>query len=694
MDPHRKWWPYAALAAEILVFCRLVLFVPGYAIPWDLRAYHFPLASFIAKSLSRGELPLWDPYTYCGMPFAANITAQLFYPPTLIAILASNALAPRHLLYLLELQLIGHVLLAGIFSYWLLRRLGLSPVAATTGATVYQLGAFFVSQTEHLGAIDTAAWLPLACWGVVALSQDPRPVYVAALAFTFGMSLLAGMPAVAAVVVGGAILVAVAYVAFREAAAKLPLYVLGAAAWGYLLAGVQLLPTLQLTGLSVARYRSDFLAGHGGMPLQSLVSLVLPNHYSIFDLSHYSLPTDPTHVYTYCGIVGLALAAIGAAVRSRVAWIFLTVTIVAAFTMLGEYTPPGKLALTILPHSLQSAVYPEEFLALFTMGMAVLAGLGSQECTQRFSRGILGFLLLAMTAADCIGVSSSRPMNTVSTLREPGVSFEQFDGSRELLARMRALTSQTVPPARIDTVNDSLNWSYAAPLIEIPTANGDDPFALVRYMQVRLSLAKNGARWGRYYQVSIPESPVLSLLNVRYLLSRTPVSSAAVVKIGDVPGGAVYENPRVLPRFFLVNRIERVADMEQGLAVLRSTRFRPGDFAVVEGAPPFEDQSTSEDNPPVRVVLYTPRRAVIETEARRPAFLVTSETYYAGWRGYVDGKEQRLFLTNVAFRGLPVPAGRHRIEMRFGPSVLWRGLGISALAGLGLVGVVAFTKRR
>src|SRR5580704_19340133 len=110
MESRRTWWPYGVLAAEILVFYRLVLFVPGYAIPWDLRSYHFPLASFIAKSLSRGELPLWDPYTYCGMPFYANIQAQLFYPPALIAILASNALAPGHLLYMPELQLIGHVL--------------------------------------------------------------------------------------------------------------------------------------------------------------------------------------------------------------------------------------------------------------------------------------------------------------------------------------------------------------------------------------------------------------------------------------------------------------------------------------------------------------------------------------------------------------------------------------------------------
>ena len=158
----------------------------------------------MARSLRAGELPLWDPYSYCGFPIYANLTAQLFYPPTLAAIFLSNWLAPQHLLYFVELQLIGHVLLAGVFTYWLLKRLGLTAAAATTGATVYQLGAFFASQTQHLGAIDAAAWLPLVLWSIVSLANDPRLRYVAVLALSFAMSILSGYSAVTGFVFGGA----------------------------------------------------------------------------------------------------------------------------------------------------------------------------------------------------------------------------------------------------------------------------------------------------------------------------------------------------------------------------------------------------------------------------------------------------------------------------------------------------------
>ena len=89
----------------------------------------------------------------------------------------------------------------------------------------------------------------------------------------------------------------------------------------------------------------------------------------------------------------------------------------------------------------------------------------------------------------------------------------------------------------------------------------------------------------------------------------------------------------------------------------------------------------------MRVLRYRAREVEVETDAAAPAFLVTSEVYYPGWRAWVDQTEQPLVLTNGAFRGLPVPAGRHRIRMRFAPRILWCGLAVSVL-GWGLVGLV------
>ena len=721
----RRSWPYALLLGELLIFYWRVLFLyPAYVIPWDLRYYHFPIATLAARSLAHGSLPLWDPYIYCGYPIYANPQAQVFYPPALISILLSNWLAPERLLYFMELQLIAHILLAGIFCYWLLRSLDLCRVPATLGATVFQLGAFFASQTQHLAAVDAAAWFPLVWLALLQwnrhsclwwdrrfrLSPDRPPTpppnkslplpWLALLAFAFAMCTLAGFPAVTAIVFGSSLLLALLLVIFGEAPLKLFLGWAAAAALAAAVSAIQLLPTLELTRWSVAQYRSDFLGNGGGLPLQSLVSLVIPNHYSIFDLSHYSQPWNFTFLYTYCGLVGLALAFTGAFGQSKISRIFSIMTLIAAVAMLGDATPVGKAAFLALPRMLRASIYPQYALVLFTLSIAVLASLGAQKFVdgpRSWTKRRAGPLLLAATAIDLIAVGSGRPMNTVSTNFEPAVTHEQFEGSRELLERLRALVNQTKPPARIDTIDDSLDWPSTAALTEIPTASGNDPFALIRYMQVRSALAEHATRWGRYYQVAHTESPVLDVLNVRYLLTRTLLAHPPpkLVRLPDLPGRAIYENTAVLPRFFLVNRTLAAASMENALAIVRSPEFRPRDLAVVEDAPAPEaslnlEAATATDTGPasnssVRVLRYEPRIVVLETDAPLAAFLVTSEAYYPGWRARIDDREQPLVLTNAAFRGLQIPAGRHHIEMRFSPRIIRYGGAITSAALIILV---------
>jgi hypothetical protein len=47
--------------------------------------------------------------------------------------------------------------------------------------------------------------------------------------------------------------------------------------------------------------------------------------------------------------------------------------------------------------------------------------------------------------------------------------------------------------------------------------------------------------------------------------------------------------------------------------------------------------------------------------------LITSEADYPGWRASLNGGEIPIIHTNVAFRGLQIPADRHRVEFVFRP---------------------------
>jgi hypothetical protein len=687
------------LLSEVLAFFRHILFYGHYAIPWDFRAYHFSQAWFVARSFARGELPLWDPYTYCGMPFYANLTAQLFYPPALAAILLSNWTGGAHLLYWLELQMAAHVLLGGVFTYWLLRRLNLGRGPAVVGATIYQLGAYTASQAEHLGAIDAAAWLPLAWLCVISLGERFRWRWVAGLAGALAMSLLAGFPAATAVVFISSFLLAAILMLLRRASPFVLAGMAIAAVWAVLLAAVQVFPTLQLSRLSVAQYRSQFLKTGGGMPLQALVSLVLPNHYGIFQFNGgtWKHPWEVTFLYTYCGIPALVFAVLAlTSRRHRYAAVFAWLTLCAALWMLGDSTPVGKTVFALLPDAAKVSLYAEFALCAFSLGMASLAGLGAERILRGRPRWVQA-AVITIVAADLIGFSSGRPFNTVDERLDPGIAYDHYAGVPQLPAEIRRLTNQNVPPWRIDAMEGYADMVTHGPLFEYPSANGNDPFALVRLMQTRLSFCR-GTLWGRYYEIADPDSPVLKLMSVRYVMaSHRLAKPGGLHQVLELPGTYIYENPGVLPRFFLAARVRRAANMDEALAMLRSGGFDARAEAIVEGALP--DGRGSVTAPPgsattpagsVRVLEYGARQFALETDAAAPAFLVTSETAYPGWHAWLDGQERAPLLTDVAFRGLPVPAGKHVVKMRFDPEILWRSMWVTLAASVALALAVWF----
>ena len=684
------------LLAEVLAFFRHILFYGHYAIPWDFSNYHLSQAWFIARSFARGELPLWDPYTYCGMPFYANLTAQLFYPPTVAAILLSNWTGGSHLLYWLELQLAAHVLLAGAFTYWLLRRLGVDQAPAIVGATIYQLGAYTASQAEHLGAIDAAAWLPLAWLCVAALGERFSWRWLAGLAAALAMSLLSGFPATTAVAFISCFLLACILSALRRTSPMLLVRIAIAAVWAILLSAVQIFPTLQLSRLSVAQYRSHYLGTGGGMPLQALVSLVLPNHYGIFqfDGGTWKHPWEVTFLYTYCGIPALVLALLAIGYRrNRNTAGFALLTLCALLWMLGDSTPIGKTIFVLLPDSMKNSLYAQFALCAFTLGLAVLAGLGAQQILGGRHRWLQAFAIL-IVASDLIAVSSGRPFNTVDTKIDPGIGYDHYATAPQIPAEIRRLTNQSVPPWRMDAMEGYADMTTHGPLFEFPSANGNDPFALVRLMQVRLSFCQ-GVLWGRYYEISDPDSPVLKLMNVRYVIaSHVLTKPGALHEVLELPGTHIYENLGVLPRFFLVSRVRHAANMDQALATLRSRDFDARGEAIVEGPLPDVRGAATAVAGSVRVIEYGARQFELQTDAAAPSFLVTSETAYPGWHAWVDGQERAPLTTDVAFRGMAVPAGKHTVKMRFDPPILWRSAWVTLAACAGLLLAVWFGDNR
>ena len=679
--------PYLLLLAGVLIFHRAVLFQPDRGIPWDLPGYHLPQAVFLSESLHRGEIPFWEPYAYCGRPFAANILTQTFYPARVAVALAGSPRDAAGIYYLLEWEEILHIFLAAAFAYWLASRLGVGRPAALLAGFAYSLGCFFASQAEHIGAVETAAWLPLiwgALWGLRAgYNRRDFLLLVAGLS----LSLMSSFTPLTVVVFLSTLLLAACFALVRLARPALLAWTALAMALSASVCAIVLIPQAQLSMLSVARYRTDWKGTGAGVPLAALWSLIAPNHLGVFDLSTYHAPYEPTLIYLYCGIAILLLAAAALLRPSRERAPWMALLAIAAIWMLGDSTPVGVALFRLLPGLLRDAIYPQFWMAPFSLCVALLAAFG---LSRRVSLPRVGYLIALLCAAELILVSSSRPLNTTDLKRNPIVTESSFEGRSDTLPLLRSLTGTANPPYRIDTIDDSIDWAMAPATTRLPIATGYDPMALIRFIQARLAVA-DGKRWGAYYQAQHPGSPMLAAMSVKYLLSRKPIQPPPNLRLAaGLPGRYLYENLSALPRFYFPRRVTCAAGMDESARRVRRPDWDPAGEAVVEcaGAPGAAYAAGTIAN-----IRYQSNSFSMDVSSPGEAFLATSEPHYPGWKAYIDGTEVPIRYTNVAFRGIFVPPGQHRVSMAYSPAIFAVSGALSVVTILGLLALPG-TKRR
>ena len=84
----------------------------------------------------------------------------------------------------------------------------------------------------------------------------------------------------------------------------------------------------------------------------------------------------------------------------------------------------------------------------------------------------------------------------------------------------------------------------------------------------------------------------------------------------------------------------------------------------------------------VRMVSYRTSERLSRRYFSAPGLLVSRDANYPGWHAVVDGVERPIVTTNYLFRGVWLDAGVHRVEFRFEPHPISRGLLIAAVAAL------------
>ena len=356
----------AVLAAATLLFFRNLAFTNLILPRGDTFYYFYPYWEQRARALLAGEIPLWNPYLFMGVPFLANPQAGVLYPLNwpLIGFAAPIAV---------KAAILVHTWIAGLGTFSLARRLKLSTMAAILAGLLFALGGHLTAKVEQVNQLQGLAWLPwlFLAWDLLLRGKNPVGAGLA-MSVLLALQLTAGHTQTTFITMIGLIVWWLAAPVRRTRNnILLPVAFI---TLGILLSAAQLLPTLELSQNSL---RS------GGLSFSEAVSFSLnPLLIGRALLPGYSRAIFSEFV-AYVGVIALgfvvvAMCSFGRRLESGDFRLWRAVAVlglIGLFFALGGFNPIYWVLVRFVPgFNLFRA--PARWLVLWALGAALLAGRG------------------------------------------------------------------------------------------------------------------------------------------------------------------------------------------------------------------------------------------------------------------------------------------------------------------------------
>ncbi len=213
---------------------------------------------------------------------------------------------------------------------------------------------------------------------------------------------------------------------------------------------------------------------------------------------------------------------------------------------------------------------------------------------------------------------------------------------------------------------------------------------------------------------SISSTSLVELYGVGYVISVTPIEDPRFELIYSLTEGLPGKKEELLQaptiklyksrippqRGWLVKQF-KVMDKESILLKIRNKEINVKEEVLLEEEPGFSFSLNSpkiskSNNSMDKIEWISEKNNLLHlwVHASEDSFLVLNETYFPGWKGFMDGREVKIFRADYNFRAIFIPSGSHRVELIYNPMSLKLGAGITFLGIVGCLVRIVFGKRR
>ena len=702
----------------------------------DFTHHFLPFSLFQQSEWLAGRwLPVWNPYTYGGHPFLADVQTALFYPlGDLLLLLTLPFTSPAARLYFLQVEAVLHIALAGFFTHLLVQRLTGNRQAAYAAGAFFALSGYLIGYPPlQLAILRTAIWLPLILWLLLRAVDDPsRWRWWIGAAAAWATAFLAGHPQTFlhlsyAVVGWMGMLLAVSRqspVGGRWRMA-MNLFVVGLLTVGF--SAVQLLPSLEFTRFSV-RASVDYAYVSGGFPVQDTWQMLFPGILTQFSPLFIGIPA------LFLALLGLSsLRPIdNSQFTVHCSLFFLLLSLLALLLSFGEHSFLYPLFYRYAPgwnlfRGQERAAY------LVAFGLSVLAGYGMAALPglSRQRRRIAGAgLVVAVAGGGLIfglfwqaagggGLSDERYWLVAALSLLVAVAVAWLLWKKEWLPRQGwALAGLGVAvlfwangTTNVDDFGPARKTVLAPEVAAIQASLGDgrvyNEYRV--YEDYGMSIAAEDV-WGssplrlaRYAALfdNFPLDRMWRLLGVETVLTWREGLFVPSDLLAAFPQATdttflhrlVEQNPRI----WLVQDVQ-IVDDAAALALLADHNFDISRTALLspDATSALLPTLPSAHSPAIRWNRLAPNRIHITLSDNPGGLLVISENWLPGWRvqSPIPNFQSPIpvLRANLTLLALPVPPGDLAFELVYWPDSLTWGLVITGSAFLA-VGIGILLRR-
>ena len=707
----------------------------------DYGFFAYPLALFQKDCFLHGELPLWNPYNNCGVPFLAQWNTMPLYPPALLYLALP-------LPWSLGFFGLAHLWFAGMGMYLLARRWTGNEFAAAFAGLVFAFNGFTINLLMWPSHIATFSWLP---WVVLATHGawrgNLRHLWLAALAGA--MQMLAGGPETIFLTW---LIVGVFWLQeFCQAGTsrltllwRFPVVV----ALVIAASAAQLLPFLDL--VHHAQRTSGFADLRWSLPGSGWANFFVPMAFGTTVTEGIFFQHDQYWTSSY--YLGLAtlwlaglffLAAKDSAGGKTKAWVLPGIVMAGFILALGENTPVLPLLRRLIPQ-LSLITYPIKYIMVAVFALPLLAAFTLANLA-RMRRTVLwpGIGMLIAIAGIMVWTQKS-PMagsdahlvllNGISRLGFLVISgaaiYWLARGSGSALARMAPVLLLLVawtdvythePPQNPTVPNfvfdrDLTRQKLALnPQPDLQSSRAMvSPAASYKFVTFSASTPKDNflaKRLGYCADCNLLDG----VPKVDGFFSLTPRENDEVLSLFYTTTNANYPN---LEDFLGVSQITApdsvfhweartnflppvtaglkpiFADDADALSRLQSMWYS-GRVAVY--LPPEDESAISATNGATATVKnYHIGNNTMDAEvaAAGPAMVVFAETYYHNWHATMDGGATPVYRANVGFMAVQVPAGTHAVHFAYRDGAFELGTVVSGVAWLGMLAGIMIGRKK